>query len=241
MLKKWKWFIFFQSTNHCISSCLCVLCILRWYIFKPNSEKSENPSCWSMAVCVVCCIFTFCVSQLQDMNTCLVGSGLLQGSSTSWPIHSVSPKPLRPLRVVVSPAFREARGKFVLMECDPETPSINTFFFKVEHSEYKVFLACSKLKKITSGTNQNCMKACFIYVCEMLRSRWFYLLIRWHIFTKNKTYIHGKILSFCCVCVLKHIAPEVAIYLLLFRHIIAEINKVLCCVLKCDCSVCVIN
>lgn len=129
ILKKWKWFIFFQSTNRCISSCLCVLCILRWYIFKPNSEKSENPSCWSMAVCVVCCIFTFCVSQLQDMNTCLVGSGLLQGSSTSWPIHSVSPKPLRPLRVVVSLAFREARGKFVLMECDPETPSINTFFF----------------------------------------------------------------------------------------------------------------
>lgn len=42
-----------------------------------------------------CCIFTLCVSQLQDMNTCLVGSGLLLGSSTSWPTHSVSPHPYR--------------------------------------------------------------------------------------------------------------------------------------------------
>lgn len=41
------------------------------------------------------CIFTLLVFQLQDMNMCLVGSGLLRAFSTSWPIHSVSLDPCR--------------------------------------------------------------------------------------------------------------------------------------------------
>lgn len=41
------------------------------------------------------CIFTLFVFQLQDMNMCLVGFGLLLAFSTSWPIHSVSPDPCR--------------------------------------------------------------------------------------------------------------------------------------------------
>lgn len=41
------------------------------------------------------CLLTLYVSQLQDMNMCLVGSGLLLAFSTSWPIRSVSLDPCR--------------------------------------------------------------------------------------------------------------------------------------------------
>lgn len=62
--------------------------------------------CQFFSVCVVCCIFTLFVSQLQEKNTCLVGSGLLQGSSTSWPIHSVSPDPCNPCVLFFSDFLR---------------------------------------------------------------------------------------------------------------------------------------
>lgn len=67
-----------------------------------------------LCLCVVPCIFTLFMSQLQDMNMCPVGFGLLQGSSTSWPTHSVSPDPCNPLLSVFSSPrlFKRHKGEF---------------------------------------------------------------------------------------------------------------------------------
>lgn len=48
------------------------------------------------------------VSQLQDMNTCQVGSGLLQGSSTFWLTHLVSVHPVIHMLLYVSLSHRDS-------------------------------------------------------------------------------------------------------------------------------------
>lgn len=59
------------------------------------------------------CLLTLYVSQLQDMNMCLVGSGLLLASSTSWPIHSVSQDPCRPSLLSFVQLLWDFRGLFL--------------------------------------------------------------------------------------------------------------------------------